>query len=173
MAGGAWGQRRIADAAALLTWLLAKGGQRGFYCTRSDMAFAMGWDIGRVDTIIRFLREHPELGYAISIRRGPDPWVVVSTPKDTIQGSAITDMSRIAYDSMLIYLWQIGRAVATEFVHAGNMALNSKGTKERKAALKIRNEHRKALVAIQLLLQPHKRPHEAELDTFINEVLSV
>jgi hypothetical protein len=170
---GAWEQRRVADAAALLKDLIVQGGRTGVHQTRGSQAGRLGWGIGRIDVILRCIRENPQWGYAIAISRGSDPWWVVSTPKDTIQGKAITDELNIQYDSFLMYLWQIARAESTEFVHWTNIDANAKGTPERKKAQQQRNEHRKRLIAIQLFLQPMKRSREAELDEFINDVLAV
>lgn len=168
--GGAWEQRRIADAARLLKWLLIQGASQGAEITRKEMATAMGWPVVRVDTIVRWLREHPEMGFAISMQHGV-PWVVVSTPKDQIAGQAVSDEHGIATKNRLDLYWMLTRQLAVEFVHYSNIAAHARGSNEAKQATRRKNEHMKELVLIQGALKPQVAA-EAELWVYIDEVIN-
>jgi hypothetical protein len=169
----AWERKRLAEAAALLKWLIAQGATSGAVLTREDMANAMGCGVPRIDKLVRYLRENPQFGFAVTMRRGGRQHIVtVSTPQDAIQGQSILEERRVAYDAVLMHYWQIARSVATEYVHWNNIASAARGTNEAAQAKKTRKEHRKQLVLIQSALQAAKRPEEAELDQFIDEVLA-
>jgi hypothetical protein len=168
----AWERRRLAEVTALLKWLIAQGATSGVALTREDMANAMGCGVPRIDKLVRYLRENPQFGFAITMRQGSQNLVTVSTPRDAIQGQSILEERQAAYDAVLMHYWQIARAIASEYVHWNNIAAAARGTNEASQAKKTRKEHRKQLVLIQSALQPGKRPEEAELDLFIDEVLA-
>lgn len=163
-----WDRNREDDILALMEWLIAQGATTGVALSRQDIATGLDWPLSKLDRIVRYIKEHPEYGFAISLRLG-DPWVVVSTGDNKIAGTAVNAERKTAYDNVLASMWTIVRNSASEYVHYSNIAM--KNTPEAARARQTKKDHRNLLVSIQQTLNPAKRPAEAELDKYIDMVL--
>jgi hypothetical protein len=166
-----WQNKRLADLALLLKWLLGQGASKGVSVTREDMANGTGFPVSRVDALVRWLREHPELGWTISMQHGT-PWVVVSTPKQVISGQAIFSERVIQENNRMDLYWMLTRQMCIEFVHFNNISVNAKGSPEAKVATTAKRKHMKELVLIQGAMD-RKIQTEDALWLYIDDVLNV
>jgi len=166
-----WRARHEAEVDELVTYLYQHGATNGtgLYRTRWQIANDLYWSVSKVDRVIRYVRDHAEFGVGITLRWGGG--VLMSSPTAPMIGATIIDANSVTYAWWISDLLRMLRKIGALFHHYHNHP--NKQSPEGRMVRKRVKQYKALLTVIQSGLDGTKRPAEAWVDEYIDELLAL
>ena len=136
--------------------------------TREEVALILEWPISKLDRVIRWLREHPEYGVAVTWRPGPQSGVIVSSTDDPIFGDTLKTAQNFGDIWKLSNLKRLVRSIVTDLMHIKN-ADRSMLTSTEKRQITMRRRSDRGM--LDLILAGYTQSSNGNVEKYIEKAL--